>query len=98
MAPRAIVAGSEARRVAERVRLLRLERRLTLRDVAARIGLPHTSVSDMERVARRITVDELYALASVFEMSVPELLDCEVEESRDALVSRIVAAVLRELR
>jgi transcriptional regulator with XRE-family HTH domain len=67
--------------VAEKVRAYRLLRRLKQDDVAAgmRDLRHHTwtrqTVSDIERVQRNLTVDELVGLSIVLELSLNELLD-----------------------
>jgi transcriptional regulator with XRE-family HTH domain len=67
--------------VAEKVRGYRLLRRLKQDDVADRMRRlrHHTwtrqTVSDVERVQRNVTVDELLGLSIVLEVSLNELLD-----------------------
>ena len=67
--------------IAEKVRAYRLLRRLKQDDVADRMRkLRHQTwtrqtVSDVERVQRNLTVDELVGLSIVFELSLNELLD-----------------------
>jgi transcriptional regulator with XRE-family HTH domain len=67
--------------VAEKVRAFRLLRRLKQDDVADGMrGLRHhtwtrQTVSDVERVQRNLTVDELVGLSIVLELSLNELLD-----------------------
>ena len=67
--------------VAEKVRAYRLLRRLKQDDVADRMRelRHHTwarqTVSDVERVQRHLTVDELVGLSIVLELSLNELLD-----------------------
>jgi transcriptional regulator with XRE-family HTH domain len=67
--------------VAEKVRGYRLLRRLKQDDVADGMrGLRHhtwtrQTVSDVERVQRNLTVDELVGLSIVLELSLNELLD-----------------------
>jgi transcriptional regulator with XRE-family HTH domain len=67
--------------VAEKVRAYRLLRRLKQEDVAdgMRRLRHHTwtrqTVSDIERVQRHLTVDELLGLSIVFDVSLNELLD-----------------------
>jgi transcriptional regulator with XRE-family HTH domain len=67
--------------IADKVRAYRLLRRLKQDDVADRMqGLRHQTwtrqtVSDVERVRRNLTVDELVGLSIVLGVSLNELLD-----------------------
>jgi transcriptional regulator with XRE-family HTH domain len=67
--------------IAEKVRAYRLLRRMKQDDVADRMRelRHHTwtrqTVSDVERVQRNLTVDELVGLSIVFELTLNELLD-----------------------
>ena len=67
--------------IAEKVRAYRLLRRMKQDDVADRMRelRHHTwtrqTVSDVERVQRNLTVDELVGLSIVFELKLNELLD-----------------------
>jgi transcriptional regulator with XRE-family HTH domain len=67
--------------IADKVRAYRLLRRLKQDDVADRMrGLRHQTwtrqtVSDVERVRRNLTVDELVGLSFVFGVSLNDLLD-----------------------
>jgi transcriptional regulator with XRE-family HTH domain len=67
--------------IAEKVRAYRLLRRMKQEDVAEKMRKlrHHTwtrqTVSDIERLQRNLTVDELVGLSIVFELSLNELLD-----------------------
>ena len=67
--------------IADKVRAYRVLRRLKQDDVADRMrGLRHQTwtrqtVSDVERVRRNLTVDELVGLSFVFGVSLNDLLD-----------------------
>jgi transcriptional regulator with XRE-family HTH domain len=67
--------------IAEKVRAYRLLRRMKQDDVAEEMRKlrHHTwtrqTVSDVERLQRNLTVDELVGLSIVFELSLNELLD-----------------------
>lgn len=72
--------------VSATVRALRLQHRLTLADLAdrlARIDHPMSlnAVSKIERGTRRITVDDLVALAAALDVTPHDLLHYERTES-----------------
>ncbi|MCR9148871.1 MAG: helix-turn-helix domain-containing protein [Rhodobacteraceae bacterium] len=70
----------ERRRVAQRLRELRLARGMTQSELSRRIGLAHpSSISSIERCRRPIYQEELPILAAALECSVKDLLP----ETRD---------------
>ena len=79
MATNAVVKGPTAERVASNVKALRLERRLTLAELAdrmTRVGRPIlvTGLSKLESGDRRVDVDDLVALAIALEVTPNRLL------------------------
>jgi len=74
---------------------------MTLRDLAARLteaGHPmaHGTVSEVERGARRIDVDDLAAFATALGVSANDLLSERVEVVTRSEVEQLVRAILRE--
>lgn len=61
-------------RVRHRLRHLRTQRQLTLRDVAERANLDVSTVSRLESGKRRLAIDHLPGLANALSVSVDELL------------------------
>ncbi len=60
--------------VGQKMRKLRMERRLSQKDLAQAIGLSRTSVVNIERGRQKILLHTLYDIADVFEVPVTELL------------------------
>ncbi len=63
----------------EMLRAVRLKRRLTLRQVAARLGVDAAQVQRLETGERRMTVDILAACCAALRISPAELLSGEVQ-------------------
>ena len=60
--------------VGERLRARRQERQLSLRDLAARLGVSPSLISQIERGRARPSVSTLYAIAAELDVSLDELL------------------------
>lgn len=60
--------------VGERLRARRLERNLSLRDLAARLGVSPSLISQIERGRAKPSVSTLYALVAELDVSLDELL------------------------
>lgn len=60
--------------VGERLRARRLERQLSLRDLAGRLGVSPSLISQIERGRARPSVSTLYAIAAELDVSLDELL------------------------
>jgi transcriptional regulator with XRE-family HTH domain len=60
--------------VGARIRAARLARGLSLRELARRLDLAHSTVSDIEAGTRSLRVTELVHLSTVLEMSPEEIL------------------------
>ena len=58
-----------------RIRALRQAREMTQANVAAIMGVPHTTVSGIERGVRGVTLHQLVKLARALDVSAAELLD-----------------------
>lgn len=65
------------RSIAERIKLLRKELGLTQEEVAEQLGVSRATVSQMESGERKITAEELYKLANIFNVTADEILDNE---------------------
>ena len=65
------------RSIAERIKLLRKELGLTQEEVAKQLGVSRATVSQMESGERKITAEELYKLANIFNVTADEILDNE---------------------
>lgn len=71
---------SAANRLAERIRLARSNLGLTQAQVAARLGLARSAVSDVEAGKRDVSAAELVSLAQYFGTSIGELLGLTDEQ------------------
>lgn len=61
-------------RVGARIRLLRLEKNMTQRQLAAKIGVDRTSLSSYEHSKRTPDIFILCRMADVFEVSLDDLV------------------------
>lgn len=101
MAPRRVGLGPVGETVRANIRRHRAVQGMTLRDLAARLteaGHPmaHGTVSEVERGARRIDVDDLAAFATALGVSANDLLSERVEVVTRSEVEQLVRAILRE--
>lgn len=79
MATRRVELGESGQTVRDNIARVRREQRLTLRDVADRLAetnrpLAHNTISEIERGARRVDVDDLVAIAIALDVSPNTLL------------------------
>ena len=65
---------TEECRVGARIRLLRLEKNMTQRQLAAKIGVDRTSLSSYEHSKRTRDIFILCRMADVFEVSLDDLV------------------------
>lgn len=65
-----MTANHRSRYVAQNVQWWRQERRLTIRELAALVGMSHSGISDIEHGRRHVTVDHLIALAEALHVDV----------------------------
>ena len=63
----------------EMLRAMRLKRKLTLKQVAARVGVDATQIQRLETGERRVTIDMLAAYCAALRISATELLRGEVQ-------------------
>jgi transcriptional regulator with XRE-family HTH domain/mannose-6-phosphate isomerase-like protein (cupin superfamily) len=66
--------GPDYPEIGERLRARRLERRLSLRDLASRLGVSPSLISQIERGLARPSVSTLYAIVAELDVSLDELL------------------------
>ena len=97
--------GHHGENVALAVRTLRLTQRLTLTELSQRVAkngrhIPELGLRRIERLARRVDVDDLMALAAALDVS-PWLLthfdEVPKPELHEALVQRLTSASLPRL-
>jgi transcriptional regulator with XRE-family HTH domain len=88
MATRRVALGHTGETVRENIARLRKEQRMTLRDLAERLEesdrpLAHNTLSEIERGARRVDVDDLMAIAIALDASPMSLLMPDVTDEND---------------
>jgi transcriptional regulator with XRE-family HTH domain len=71
--------GREVRRFGEKLRALRMRRKLSLRTFAAELGVAHTTISEIENGRNRPTIDFVYTIANYFGVTTDDLLRDERE-------------------
>lgn len=69
-----------------RLKELRLQRKLTIRALAEKIGISHTQITHIENGRRNLTVETAQQFASFFGVSVDYLLGAEASEMFDSFV------------
>ncbi|WEK12279.1 MAG: cupin domain-containing protein [Candidatus Microbacterium phytovorans] len=79
--------------VGERVRELRATRGLTVRELARRIGVSASHVSQVERGIGSFSVPALYAVAAELDVQMHEILDPKTPLSRAPVTASVPAAV-----
>lgn len=103
MATRRVEIGPTGHTVRANVKNFRKQRGLTLRGLAERLeqgGRPmaHNTVSEIERGARRIDVDDLTALADALDVMPVDLLGSDTMEVLQAHTFREVLRVIEEAK
>ena len=77
--------------VGPKIRQLRKERKLTQTELASRIGIQQSDLSRMEKGEYRVSLDTLFKILAVFNVSISEFFDGVNKESltpRDVQVVR----------
>ena len=76
--------------VGPKIRQLRKERKLTQTELAARIGIQQSDLSRMEKGEYRVSLDTLFKILAVFDVSISEFFDVNKESMtpRDVQVMR----------
>ncbi len=82
------------REFGRRLRSARLEADLTQREVAQRVGLQRTSITNIERGTQHISLHQLFQLASAVGVTPEELLP----DQAAALEELVPARALKDLR
>jgi transcriptional regulator with XRE-family HTH domain len=85
------------RRMGERLREARQERRLSLRDLAERLGVSASLISQIETGRANPSVSTLYALVAELDVSLDELLFADRRGSPSATPARPDAALVQRL-
>ncbi|MCQ4120448.1 helix-turn-helix domain-containing protein [Rhodococcus tibetensis] len=88
MATRRVETGLTGNTVRENIARVRKEQRLTLRDLAERLSergrpMAHNTLSEIERGARRVDVDDLVAIAVALDISPSTLLVPDAKTADD---------------
>ena len=80
--------------VGPKIRQLRKERKLTQTELASRIGIQQSDLSRMEKGEYRVSLDTLFKILAVFNVSISEFFD---DVNKDSLTPRDVQ-VMRDLQ
>ncbi len=80
--------------VGPKIRQLRKERKLTQTELAARIGIQQSDLSRMEKGEYRVSLDTLFKILAVFDVSISEFFD---DVNKESLTPRDVQ-VMRDLK
>ena len=80
--------------VGPKIRQLRKERKLTQTELASRIGIQQSDLSRMEKGEYRVSLDTLFKILAVFNVSISEFFD---DVNRESLTPRDVQ-VMRDLK
>ncbi len=84
--------------IANKIRSLRLKKRMTMKEIAGRIGVPSSTYRDWE-YGRKISAEKLQKLADAFEISVSELMTGEKDDRKDLKRAiQLIEEVLHILR
>ncbi len=80
--------------VGPKIRQLRKERKLTQTELASRIGIQQSDLSRMEKGEYRVSLDTLFKILAVFDVSISEFFD---DVNKESLTPRDVQ-VMRDLK
>lgn len=80
--------------VGPKIRQLRKERKLTQTELASRIGVQQSDLSRMEKGEYRVSLDTLFKILAVFDVSISEFFD---DVNKESLTPRDVQ-VVRDLK
>ena len=80
--------------VGPKIRQLRKERKLTQTELASRIGIQQSDLSRMEKGEYRVSLDTLFKILAVFDVSISEFFD---DVNKESLTPRDVQ-VVRDLK
>ena len=76
--------------VGPKIRQLRKERKLTQTELASRIGIQQSDLSRMEKGEYRVSLDTLFKILAVFDVSISEFFD---DVNKESLTPRDVQVV-----
>ena len=76
--------------VGPKIRQLRKERKLTQTELASRIGIQQSDLSRMEKGEYRVSLDTLFKILAIFNVSISEFFD---DVNRESLTPRDVQVV-----
>ncbi len=80
--------------VGPKIRQLRKERKLTQTELASRIGIQQSDLSRMEKGEYRVSLDTLFKILAVFNVSISEFFD---DVNKESLTPRDVQ-LMRDLK
>ena len=80
--------------IGPKIRQLRKERKLTQTELAARIGIQQSDLSRMEKGEYRVSLDTLFKILAIFDVSISEFFD---DVNKESLTPRDVQ-VMRDLK
>ncbi len=80
--------------VGPKIRQLRKERKLTQTELASRIGIQQSDLSRMEKGEYRVSLDTLFKILAVFDVSISEFFD---DVNKESLTPRDVQ-VMKDLK
>ncbi len=80
--------------VGPKIRQLRKERKQTQTELASRIGIQQSDLSRMEKGEYRVSLDTLFKILAVFDVSISEFFD---DVNKESLTPRDVQ-VMRDLK
>lgn len=72
-----------------RLKQLRLEKNLTMRELADKVGINYSTFSTLEREKRPFTLDHLQRLSKFFDVSFDYILGTSDERKHKAMVTEI---------
>jgi transcriptional regulator with XRE-family HTH domain len=84
---------TDQQKIAERLRAARTTLGLSQQDVADKLGIPRTAVSDIETAVRKVSAVELGRMARLYRRSVQWLLGVEDDVPADEALQRAVAGL-----
>lgn len=76
----------EMQRVAYRIKMLRIKRKISQSDLAAAMGISNSNLSNIENGKIALTLENLFKIKKIFNCEMRELLeDREEEKSKDSI-------------
>ena len=75
-----------------KLRTLRQERRMTMKKIAALIGIPVSTYRDWE-YGTKVPAEQVYNIAKIFQVSISELFGTEVDLNKEKLIKLLEDAL-----